>query len=123
MTPVINPWIFYIMPLCEKVSNIAFLLAMIIGITVGFLVIGYFCDLDWNHEDDAKVKMYFIKKLIPFLIIALLLGCVIPTEETITKMLIAQNVTYERVDVVTDTVANVYNDIMNLFRDSGAANG
>lgn len=127
MTPVINPWIFYIMPVCENVSNIAFLLATIIGIALIFLIVGYFCDLDWNREDDAELKKRVIKKLIPFLIIALLLTCLIPTEETITKMIIAQNVTFERVDMVSnavsDTVANVYNDIMNLFQDSGAANG
>ena len=30
-------------------------------------------------------------------------------------MLIAQNVTYERVEQATDVVSSVYEDIMNLF--------
>lgn len=33
-------------------------------------------------------------------------------------MIIAQNVTYERVEQATDTVTDVYNDIMDLFRES-----
>ena len=52
-----------------------------------------------------------------------ILASLIPSEETLTKMIVAQNVTVERVDMVSDTVVTVYNDIMNLFRDSGAANG
>lgn len=123
MTPVISPWIFYIMPVCENLGFIACLVAALLGMAVMFLLVGYFIDLDWNHTSDAEHKKRFIKKLIPFLIIALVIACLIPSEETVTKMLIAQNVTYERVDVVTDTVANVYNDIMALFQDSGAANG
>ena len=41
-----------------------------------------------------------------------------PTQKTLEKMLIAQNVTYERVEQATDTVTDVYNDIMDLFRES-----
>ena len=35
---------------------------------------------------------------------------------TIEKMVIAQNVTYERVEQATDVVADVYDDIMDLFK-------
>ena len=30
-------------------------------------------------------------------------------------MLVAQNVTYERVEIVGQTVEDIYNDIINLF--------
>lgn len=42
----------------------------------------------------------------------------IPSQTTIEKMIIAQNVTYERVEQAADTVTDVYNDIMDLFRES-----
>ena len=41
-----------------------------------------------------------------------------PTQKTLEKVLIAQNVTYERVEQAADTVTDVYNDIMDLFRES-----
>ena len=41
----------------------------------------------------------------------------IPNSNTITKMIIAQNVTYERVEVATNTVQEVYEDIMGLFKE------
>ena len=36
------------------------------------------------------------------------------------RMVIAQNVTYERVEQTADVVSDVYNDIMNLFRENQA---
>ena len=33
-------------------------------------------------------------------------------------MIVAQNVTYERVETGTDIVQTVYNDIMDLFQES-----
>lgn len=41
----------------------------------------------------------------------------LPDKQTIEKMVIAQNVTYERVEQATDVVSNVYNDIMDLFKE------
>ena len=38
----------------------------------------------------------------------------IPTESTLTKMIVAQNVTYERVEMVGETVKDVYEDIISL---------
>lgn len=122
MTPVINPWVFYLMPVCENVSFLAWTLFILGAIAAGVIGLIWFiaapCD-DEICENTVRI----LKKLIPIVLVIAFIACLIPSEETITKMLIAQNVTYERVDVVADTVANVYNDIMNLFQDSGAANG
>lgn len=123
MTPVINPWVFYLMPVCENlscVSCIIFIIGLIGCLIFGFVYLMAFSTFDVDEEKSFKC---FMKLLIITVVISGLLACVIPSEETITKMLIAQNVTVERVDVAFDTVVNVYNDIMNLFRDSGAANG
>lgn len=122
MTPVINPWIFYIMPVCENVSIVFWRLSVVGIIALGASGLIWLMCTDYDSELREKA-IWAMKKIIPILLVVSLIACFIPSEETITKMLIAQNVTYERVDVVTDTVANVYNDIMNLFQDSGAANG
>lgn len=123
MTPVISPWIFYVMTICEKFSVLSWVALGVscLGLLVCFCV--YSTESSYMDEDDIRTFKRIVKTLIILVIITAILGCVIPSEETITKMLIAHNVTYERVDVVTDTVANVYNDIMSLFQDSGAANG
>ena len=122
MTPVINPWIFYIMPVCENVSRIFWTLTAIGVVALGVSGLTWLMCTDYDKELREKTIRAF-KIIIPIVLVVSLIACFIPSEETITKMIIAQNVTVERVDVVSDTVANVYNDIMNLFRDSGAANG
>lgn len=123
MTPVISPWVFYLMPVCENIATVSAIATGISGLALAVVagcLVSYY---NYFDEDEIGRFKHWIKLLSVITIIALLLACLIPSEETITKMIVAQNVTYERVDVVTDTVANVYNDIMNLFRDSGAANG
>jgi hypothetical protein len=123
MTPVISPWVFYLMPVCENVSFICFFLTISALIAIAFLAVGCWVKMDYGDDDSTKRLWGVIKKMVPFVVIFALLACLIPNEETITKMIVAQNVTVERVEVVSDTVVTVYNDIMNLFRDSGAANG
>ena len=56
------------------------------------------------------------KKILVIGIAILTLRVFIPGTETIEKMVIAQNVTYERVEQATDVVADVYDDIMDLFK-------
>lgn len=123
MTPVISPWIFYIMPVCEKFSILAWVIFGVSLFALAVVACFYFSEGRYMDDDEIRKFKRILKRLIVAIVITAILGCFIPTEETIVKMIVSQNVTYERVDVVTDTVANVYNDIMNLFRDSGAANG
>lgn len=123
MTPVISPWVFYLMPVCESVREVAYWATGFCGIALFFLGVGCVAATVDGHDDLRESLMKVVKRIIPFFIIFTVLTCLIPTEETLTKMIVAQNVTVERVDMVSDTVVTVYNDIMNLFRDSGAGNG
>lgn len=125
MTPVINPWVFYLMPICEKFVIAAWLFFVFTLICALAFGIGWIAENDSYNPDEDKIKLYAqrMKKAVAIAIIIAMLACLIPSEATVTKMIVAQNVTVERVDMVSDTVVTVYNDIMNLFRDSGAANG
>lgn len=108
MTPVVNPVWFYLMGLSTPVRGLFFTIA---GVCL-ILAILYVATGE-DEEDKRKItkgKKFFILTIIFGLFVAF-----IPTEDTITKMLIAQNVTYERIEVATDTVENVYQDIMGLF--------
>lgn len=123
MTPVISPWVFYWMPICDKVSFVSTLFFFILCLSLVITCCYYFTDYECYDADELRRFKLIIKTLIILTIITGLLACFLPNEETIIKMIVAQNVTVERVDMVSDTVVTVYNDIMNLFRDSGAANG
>ena len=75
--------------------------------------------LDDCDEETLKMVRSIGKKAIVIALVCATLVTFVPSEETITKMLIAQNVTYERVEVVGDTVQSVYGDIMELFEEKG----
>lgn len=117
MTPVINPWIFYFIDLADDVDifcSIFGILAFIVTIGVVFVYFGM--RSDYGEEDNTVKTLKSASKLLGWLAcILLLIGVVVPSKETITKMVIAQNVTYDHVETVSNTVKTVYNDIMELF--------
>lgn len=129
MTPVISPWVFYWIPVLDSITFIAGLL-LLLSIILFVIVFFMFCmELDMGDEDSdlAKLLKKAKDKLLVIIAVTTLITVFVPSETTVTKMLIAQNVTYERVEVVSDTIINtvetVYNDIMNLFDKSSDSNG
>ena len=101
MTPVINPWIFYLMSVVDTLKFGAIIVAVVLAMLMPM----------WLVESDHP------KKFCVLLAVTVALGIFVPSEKTVTKMVLAQNVTYERVEAVTDTVETVYNDIMDLFEE------
>ena len=96
---------------------------MIIGVLalIGFLAVfigDFVSEADVFDDEDFGREMNRLEKILSRIaIIALVLSTLVPSEKTLTKMLIAQNVTYERVETSTDTVQSVYEDIMGLFEE------
>lgn len=108
--PVINPIWFYLMSVCSAVKVAAILCTFIAALLLGAVCISCVCD----GEGEAFVKRFW-KRSVAALCILMAVAVFCPSCETLEKMLIAQNVTYERVEQATDVVANVYEDIINLF--------
>ena len=119
MTPVISPWVFYALNVVDGLELIL-IISIILSITVSFVGgVIYLEEGDESYGDEhlAKYGKKMFKAGIKILIPALIAATFIPSSSTITKMIIAQNVTYERVEEATDVVQSVYEDIMELFED------
>ena len=114
MTPVINPWVFYLMHLADRLQNCLLGTLIVSGMAVIVSII-FYADA-YAEEDLARYKKY-LKTAIAASVASGVVLAFIPGSTTITKMLIAQNVTYERVEVATNTVQSVYEDIMDLFEE------
>ena len=111
-TPIINPIWFYMMDVSDKlilITGIVFFLCIIVVI-VFFITLPI--TLDEISDDDFK-KMF--KYLIISLSVSGFLLMVVPSQDTMMKMLIAQNITYERVEggeeMVKDTVDYIFEKI------------
>lgn len=106
--PVINPIWFYLISVCDTIKLIA------IVVTVISLAIAVTC-FAMSIDYDEPLRRDVMKKLFITGVIAMVVVIFCPSQTTLEKMLIAQNVTYERIEQATDVVSNVYEDIMDLF--------
>ena len=114
MEPIINPWVFY---LIDGASTLKWG-ALIFGFVLGLVLLGcgvYSIGISYSKEEweSAKKKM---KTGTTICIIGIVLFLIVPSSETVMKMIIAKNVTYDAVDAAKDVVVQVYNDILALFQ-------
>lgn len=114
--PVVNPMVFYWMSVTESLKD--FLLFAGIGLCALAIALPFL--FDGLNNDELKTVLSWSKRAAVIGVAILVIRIFIPGMETIEKMVIAQNVTYERVEQTVDVVSDVYNDIMNLFRENQA---
>lgn len=105
MTPVISPWVFYAMQVFDATGFIFVVLG------AGGLVFYLMALVD---HYDKKTEFKGKKKYGALVALCLVIAILCPTKSTLTKMIVAQNVTYERVEMVGETVQDVYEDIISL---------
>lgn len=106
---IINPWIFYLIDVLSSLKGISL---TVIAITVfGLVAVGIVVVIvksDSFYDDDSArfvtLSIKLLKKLLIVLCISMGVYTVTPSEETMYKMLVAQNVTYENVDKATKTI-------------------
>ena len=119
MTPIINPWVFYFISVADQLNTWSGIFGslLFIAAVVAFIcaAVSKFC---WEDDDEYEVRKTIGGKSLKIAALLLAISIITPSETTITKMIVAQNVTYERVEDVTDTVETVYNDIMALFEEA-----
>ena len=111
-TPIINPWIIYLISLCHNLKFIS-IIATVIAITA-VVMIGVnwaFDEDDCCDEEDAKaIRQYYMKWIkIPaiVLICSLVFNLVLPTEKTCYTMLVSSQLTEENIHNVGDNAKEV----------------
>lgn len=106
MTYIINPWFFYFANLLDSfwtLVSIVLFLAIIgaVGFSVWWLMEAYNSDF-FVHDDNESPFAKFCKKMIKASVIATIISAVlmivVPTEETVNKMIISSFVTKENVE-------------------------
>ena len=114
MEPVISPWVFY---LIDGASGLKWG-ALFFGLIIGFILL---CCGSWSIDeaDSNEEKKSAIKKMktgTTICIIGIVLFLIVPSSDTVMKMVVAKNVTYDAVGAAKDVVVQVYNDILALFQ-------
>jgi hypothetical protein len=118
MTPVISPWVFYLMYVCDNLAGAAAVLglaAFIVAVVSACAIV--VCWASGEETGAKRSKDIFLRRVLPISLAMWLAASLLPDKATLTKMIVAQNVTYERVEDAAAVVQTVYEDIMNLFEE------
>lgn len=108
---IINPWFFYIISICDALKFIFVITGVALAIGFAFWVPIYFAIEEGLNPIDV------IKKIKWFLIVILLGAVLTPSSTTCYKMLIASQVTVERVNEAKETVTSVANYIIEAAKE------
>jgi uncharacterized membrane protein YbjE (DUF340 family) len=112
MTPIISPWIIYFLGIVPKMTAI-FEIFSVMGVlaTIIILFIAYSA-----FKDDMEVPLIFRRKTLVtsvflFTVTVNFLNMFVPNQDTAIKMLVANEITYERLDMVKSETKDIYNVI------------
>ena len=106
MTYIINPWFFYFASLLDSfwtLASIVLFLAIIgtVGFGIWWVIEAYASDF-FVHDDNESPFAKFCKKMIKASVIATIISAVlmvvVPTEETVDKMMISSFITKENIE-------------------------
>lgn len=115
MKPIINPWLFYMIDAANFLKIGALVFGLVVGVVL--ILIGVTTDESvFSTEAEKKSAKRRTKIGIIVCAIGIALFVVVPSSETLMKMYIAQNVTYDSVDAVDaveEVILQVYNDIFD----------
>lgn len=108
---------FYL--LLKKFFFIGYIIVAIVLIAgvagMAYYIIGIDCDMSEDNYNDLWKKM-FLKPFKCISIAAIIISCLtvfIPKEETMYKMMVANYVTYENVEIATDAIQDGVDYIMD----------
>ena len=112
-TPIISPWFFYITGLIEPLTTMT-VLGLLGALIIGVLAWCTVADEDSSAEEYKNMYNSVGKKCIILSIIFGLLFVFVPSQQTCVQMLIANNITYERLETAGSSIENIYNDIIAI---------
>ena len=109
--PIINPWVFYLISLCDKVSTVSTAVALVLVGLAAFLTIGLAIDGDYPDKRMSKtmVLLYALGG------VSALLAVFVPSGTTVTAMVAANNITPETVAAVGQTVTEAAEAITQVI--------
>ena len=107
MTPIVNPMMFYWLSIVDEVDlalTLTFGITFVIALCIGLFMI----------FEDVRDDMY-IGRMFKLTTIIAIISCIgmiaVPSEDTLLKIFVAQNVTYENVEYVKDSA----NDLVDYI--------
>ena len=117
---IINPWVFYLADICDSAALVGAVSGGILTMVgLCLLAVGIYSIHDgteFNNENEVKTGKQTLKYMKTTLIAAgILIGAaiLIPSKETIYKMMLADVATYENVDLTAESIEEAFDHIID----------
>ena len=123
MKPIISPWLIYLIDLFDNLKGLFTIALILFGFAAVVLSIIWFIgSVDYEQDEDPIVTCKkHLKQSVIWLCVSVLLFAVIPSKDTMYKMIVSENVTTDNiqavgktgkdvVDYITDQIDKVVND-------------
>ena len=106
MEPIINPWIFYFMSLADGFRGAGYVIT-IIAFGVGVIAL-----VAYNIEEGGLMPWKYLKWFVIAFVAGGAISILIPSQETITKMLVASFITPDNVELGVEGVKAIFDYIV-----------
>lgn len=113
---VISPMLIYLLGLVDSLLPILSISSLALIFVSPFIWIIAECNPDGDMTEYTKQKYKkFAKNCVVVSVILMIFYIIIPNKETITQMFIAKNITVDRVQIASEVVQKIYNDIIGIM--------
>lgn len=115
MTPIINPWLFYLVDVIDNFKSACFILILLIVIAFGAIVLIEIGEAADELELDEVKVIKTLKKIVVAGVLLMTLNMLLPSKKTCYQMMIASQVTDNNIqkaeDVIKDSVDYIFEKI------------
>jgi len=129
MTPIVSPSLIYLIGVLDTFNTIVFLIEIITGVLAfaGLLIMLIYTAENASlvgklgDDEEYRVLRKYVRKLFAILALALFIDLAAPSKTTVIQMMVAKNITYERVDKIIKAGKNVKEelkkDVIDIIRE------
>lgn len=121
MEPIISPWLIYLISRCDTVISFLCGALVTIGAVAGVVLIftgGLSAtSIDDDDKQPLRAALPYIKKSAVVFLILSVLYLIVPSKNTLICMIVADNITEDRVSFVADEAGETVDSVRETIKE------
>lgn len=113
MTPIVSPWLLYLIGLCDRIHNCIFVVEAILVLAI-FLTIACMVN-PYDGEDTSKYNRNLKIFIVSFIVLGVI-NCIVPSQETALQMLAASVVTPDNIQAVQGNIVDFISEVAKAIK-------
>ncbi len=130
-SPLINPWLIYLIGISQNLSCGLVILAVVSGLLSVIGTIGFLANLTSPFSEDKLKYPPVFKKMafiaIPFFVFFVLFSCLIPDQKWLVGLAVNSQVTPKNIETATGAIVktkdSLKQDVLDIIEKINSSNG